>query len=83
MQLLAHRDAVDANLIPQYVAIVNIASNDIAQTFFVDNQKIVENMAILYPQELSILMKTKIFVKEIDRSKQVFFNFGTKFFSNL
>jgi len=72
LPLLAHRDAVDANLIPKYVAIVNIASNDIAQTFFVDNQKIVEDMARFYPQELSILMNTKIIVKELDRSQEVF-----------
>ncbi|MFM7620854.1 MAG: hypothetical protein ACKO47_04540, partial [Alphaproteobacteria bacterium] len=43
-----------------------------AQTFFVDNQKIVENMARFYPQELSILMNTKIIVKELDRSQEVF-----------
>lgn len=72
LPLLPHRDAVDANLIPQYVAIVNIASNDHAQTFFVDNQKIIENMARQYPNELAILLETKIIVKEFDRLQEVF-----------
>lgn len=80
LPLLPHRDAVDANLIPQYVAIVNIASNDHAQTFFVDNQKIVECMAVQYPRELSILLDTKIIVKEINRSQEVL-SFSNKSFS--
>ncbi|GDX36413.1 hypothetical protein LBMAG18_09240 [Alphaproteobacteria bacterium] len=72
LPLWPHFDAISANLIPQYVAIVNIVSNDDAQTFFVDNQKIIENMAKQYPKELSILLGTKIIVKEFNRSHNVF-----------